>query len=153
MRRWVETGAVGSLFALSAAPFVALFPEPPAFGRRGAGIVAAAAVLAALGKTVRTAQPGRQRILRWAALLLAVTIGSIAVQIGLARTLPGGVLTLDILPAAFGLEGEDVGDALLYEGWLEVWLCCALAAALAIGLRRAAQPRRPSPPASAGPPA
>ena len=143
MRRWAETVAAGILLALAAAPFVVLFPEPPAFGRDAAAIVAAIAILAAAGASVRAAQPARRRILGCAALLLAVTAGSVAVHAALSRTLAGWVPTLGILPAVFGLEGEDIDDALIYEGWLEVWLCCALATALALalGLRRAARRR------------
>ena len=51
--------------------------------------------------------------------------------------------TLDMLPAIFGLQGEDIDDAILYEGWVELWLAVALATTLAPGLRRIARPRRP----------
>ncbi len=143
MRRWVETGVAGCMLALVATPFVGLFPEPPAFGQGAAGIAAAVAVLAMVGIAFRATQPKRRRILGWAAILLAITAGSIAARILLARTIEVEVPTLDMLPAIFGLQGEDIDDAILYEGWVELWLAVALATTLAFGLRRVARPRRP----------
>lgn len=45
--------------------------------------------------------------------------------------------TLDVIPKMFGLEGEDMNDAILYEIWLEIWLACAATVLLAAGLGRA----------------
>lgn len=155
MRRWAETAALGSMLALGAIPFVGLFPQPPAFGRGAAGIVAAFAIPAMMGTAFRATQPRRRRILGWAGILLTITAAAIAVRILLARTVEAKIPTLDILPALFGLEGEDIDDAVLYERWVEVWLGCALAAslvaALARGLRRPG-PATPPVPAVAAPP-
>lgn len=142
MRRWAEAVLVGLMLGLAAAPFVALFPEPPAFGRGAVGIVAVVAVLAAVGIASRAARSRRRRILRWAAALLAITVVSVVVRILLARTVAADIPTLDILPRLFGLEGEDIDDAFLFEGWLELWLGCAVAAALVVRVRRAARPLR-----------
>ena len=49
--------------------------------------------------------------------------------------------TLDLLPKLFGLEGEDMNDAVIYETWLELWLVCGLVVLLAVQIRR----RRPVP--------
>ncbi len=142
MRRWAETAAAAMLMALAAAPFVGLFPEPPAFGRCGAGIVAAAAILALTGLTFRAARPRRMRFLAWATVLLAVTTGATGAHILLASDITSKVPTLDILPKLFGLCGEEVNDAVLYEVWVELWLACALAAALVLICYRATR-RRP----------
>ena len=132
MRRWVEIVAVAICLALAAAPFVILFPEPPAFGRPAAGIVALVAILATLGAAYQAA-PRPTQILRRATILLAVTVAAVASRIQLAGDITAKVPTLDILPAVFGLQGEDVDDAVLYEVWVELWLGCAILAGLAIG--------------------
>jgi hypothetical protein len=145
MRRWAETVSAGGLVALAVTPFVALFPDPPAFGRGAAGIVAVVAILATVGTAFRATHPRRRRILAWACILLAITVASVAIRIVLARTMAADVATLDILPAVFGLQGEDIDDAVLYEGWLELWLGCGLVTTLVHGLHRAANARRPRP--------
>ncbi len=114
-------------------------PDPPAFGPPGAGVLAALAVLAMAGVAIRAEPPKRRRVLRTAALLLGVTVGATALSILLGRF--GAKLpTVDILPAVFGLAGEEVDDAILYERWVELWLACALVTALLILLRRIARP-------------
>ncbi len=69
MRRWFETGAVAGLFAMAAASFAALFPDPPAFGPAGAGILAGTAMLATVGAAFR-AEPRRRRGMLAAAVIL-----------------------------------------------------------------------------------
>ncbi len=150
------------MLALVAAPFVGLFPEPPAFGRGAVGIAAAVLVLATVGAAFRASIMRRKRIVGWAAILLAVTTASLAVRIAVARTVAADLPTLDILATILGLKGEDIDDAVLYEGWLEAWLGCGLvAAAAAWGWGAAARTRPPllrsprdvvAPPAEAGPP-
>ena len=142
MRRWGEIVGTGGLLILAAAPFVGLFPESPAFGRGAAGIVVIVAILATVGTAHRAAQARRRRIFACAALLFAVTVAAVGARILLAGDITAKVPTLDILPAVFGLTGEDVDDAVLYEVWVELWLGCALAAGLAIGLRQSTR-RRP----------
>ncbi len=136
MRRWFETAAVAGLFALAAAPFVALFPDPPAFGPAGAGILAGTAMLAMIGASFRAELRRRQGMLTAAMILLGITVAATVLNAMLASTtmrLP----TADLLVRLFGLEGEEVDDAVLYERWVELWLACALVAAmLTAGLRR-----------------
>ena len=151
LRRWSETATTAVLAALAAAPFVVLFPEPPAFGRRGAGIVMAVLILAMVGATFRAAQRRRRRFLASAALLLGITVGATTTCVLPAPNITAKVPTLDLLPGLFGLQGEDVDDAVLYEIWVELWLLCALFAALLLLLHRAisrcrAHPAPPAPP-------
>lgn len=141
MNRWLETAALAGLCAMAAAPFVALFPDPPAFGPAGAAILAGTAILAVIGVAAR-AEPWRRRhMLTPAAILLGTTIASIGLNAVLAATtmrLP----TADLMVRLFGLKGEEVDDAVLYERWVELWLACAsVAALLTTGLRRPLRPR------------
>ena len=133
--------AIGAVLTVVYLPFVVGFPEPPAFGRGAVAILAAFIVLATIGISYRTTGLRRIRIMRRAVILLAVTIASIALR----RILSGDdilmVPTLDLLPKLFGLEGEDMDDALIYETWLELWLACGLVVLLAAQARR----RRPVP--------
>ena len=46
------------------------------------------------------------------------------------------VPTFDLLPKLFGLEGEDMDDAFIYETWLELWLAWGLVVLLAVQARR-----------------
>ncbi len=138
MRRWAECASIAGLLAVAAIPFALLFPDPPAFGRAGIGILVALAVWATVGVAIRARPPKRRRILGTAVLLLGVTVAAIALNILLARTatkLP----TADMLPRLFGLEGEEIDDAVLYERWLELWLACALVAQI-VRLRWMTQP-------------
>ena len=137
----MQTVATGVALAASAAPFVALAPEPPAFGRGAAMIVASVAVLATVGTSWRAGAAQRVRIVRRAAAVLTVTVAAVGL-----RSLMGGhvvdVPTMDVLAKVFALQGEDMGDAVLYEVWLEIWLACASVLLVASGLRRALrQPR------------
>ncbi len=157
MSRWRETAALAGLCAMALAPLVALFPDPPAFGPAGAAILAVTAILAVIGVAVRADPRRRRRMLALAAILLGTTIASIGLNAALAATtlrLP----TADLLVRLFGLEGEEVDDAVLYERWVELWLACAiLAALLAAGLRKAMRPvpipSEPASPWEAEPPA
>lgn len=54
----------------------------------------------------------------------------------IARTGALTIPTINLLPRLFGLQGDDIGDAVLYEAWLEVWLVCAV---VVIGLDRTRQ--------------
>ena len=135
------TVATGVLLTFVSLPFVVGFPEPPAFGRGAVAILAAFIVLATIGISYRTTGLRRIRIMRRAVILLAVTLASIALR----RVLSGGDIlmmpTFDLLPRLFGLEGEDMEDAFIYETWLELWLACGLVVLLAAQARR----RRPVP--------
>lgn len=53
-----------------------------------------------------------------------------------------GVPTPDLLPRLFGLQGEDVDDAVLFEAWLELWLACAAGVAALAWARRTVTKRR-----------
>jgi hypothetical protein len=134
----VATGAVLTVVSL---PFVVGFPEPPAFGHGAVAILAAFAVLSTTGISYRTTSARRIVIMRRAVMLLAVTVASIALR----RMFSGDDIlmlpTLDLLPKLFGLKGEDIDDAFIYETWLELWLACGLVVLLAAQLRR----RRPVP--------
>jgi len=135
LRRSAGTVATGAFLALSAFPFVVLFPEPPAFGRSAAGIAAAFAILATVGTAFRTGQIQRTRIVRRSAVLFAVTAAAVALQVLLAGRIAATVPTMDILPNLFGLQGEDMDDAILYEAWVEIWLGCALLPLIVAGFR------------------
>lgn len=137
LRRWAGAVATGVFLALSAFPFVVLFPQPPAFGRSAAGIAAAFAILAPVGTAYRTGQIQRTRIVRRSASLFAVTAAALLLQMLLAGRIAATIPTMDVLPQLFGLQGEDMDDAILYEAWVEIWLGCALLPLLATGLRRA----------------
>ncbi len=130
------TVATGALLTVVSLPFVLGFPEPPAFGRGAVAILAAFAVLATIGISYRTTGTRRIRIMRRAALLLAVTVTSLALR----WMLSGGPIlmlpTLDLLPKLFGLEGEEIGDAFIYETWLEIWLACGLVVLLTVNAAR-----------------
>ncbi len=149
-KQWAEAVAAGILLALAATPFVAPFPEPPAFGRGAATIVATVPVLAVVGVTSRADPARRQRILRRAGLLLAISAAAVVARILLAGDISAKVPTADILPKLFALQGEDVDDAVLYEVWVELWLLCAAVTASAVALRRGR--RRPQGPAAPAPP-
>ena len=144
MRRWAETAAIGILLAVPALPFVILFPEPPAFGRGAATLVATVAILATVGTAFRAEPARRSRILRRAAILLAITLAAVIARILLAGDITARIPTADVLPRLFGLQGEDVDDAVLYEVWVELWIGCALVALAVIGMRRLAGRPRPS---------
>lgn len=130
------TVIIGALLTAVSFPFVVGFPEPPAFGRGAVAILAAFAILTTIGISYRTTGTRRILIMRRAAMLLAVTVASIALR----GMLSGGDIlmlpTLDLLPKLFGLEGEDMDDAFIYETWLEIWLVCGLAVLLAVQARR-----------------
>ncbi len=136
MRRWSGTLSIGAMLTIAAVPFVLLFPEPPAFGRGAATVVAVLAILAIMGTAFRAAPVQRAGIARRAAAGLAVTVSAVGLRILIAGH-AASVPTLDVLPKMFALQGEDVDDAVLYEVWLETWLACAAVGLGAIGLRRA----------------
>ncbi len=137
MSRWLDATVVGMLLMFAAAPFAALFPEPPAFGPQAVGTAALVGILAAVGTTAQAAPLRRKRLLGIAASLLGLTIAATAIRIVWATSVPAPVPTLDLLPKLFALQGEDIDDAVLYEGWLELWLGCALLVSAALGLPRA----------------
>lgn len=141
---WRGTIATAVLLAAAMLPFVALFPEPPAFGRGAVAIVAAFVILATIGTSIRTNGTRRARIMRCAAKLLAITTAAIGLRIllsGMILSIP----TPDLLPRLFDLRGEDIDGAFYYEVWLELWLVCALPVFLVAWTRRAARPP-PGPP-------
>jgi hypothetical protein len=143
VRVWLATLLIGAMLVLAAVPFVGLAPEPPAFGRGAVMIVAGVSILAILGTELRTGAAQRARIMRRSAAMLAVTWVSLVL-----RNLVAGydvlIPTMDLLPDLFGLQGEDVDDAFRFEGFLEIWLVCALALLAVAALRRAM--RRPTMP-------
>ncbi|MGI4797188.1 MAG: hypothetical protein ACRYG8_24675 [Janthinobacterium lividum] len=126
VRRWAETLATGTVLAIAAVPFIVLFPEPPHFGRGAMGLVAAFVIPATMGTAFRGNSAQRHRIMWRAVTALAVTVVSLLLRLVASRYL-NSVPTLEILPRLFSLEGEDIDDAFAYEGWLEIWLCCAAA--------------------------
>ncbi len=146
---WLQTLVIGAMLALSAVPFVGLAPEPPSFARGAATIAAVAAILATVGTSWRAGTVQRARIMRRAALILAMTVASLVVRSLVARYVP--IPTMDLLPHLFGLAGEDVDGAVLFEGWLEVWLACASLLLAGAGLRRALRRTAAANPASPGP--
>ena len=150
LRRWVQTLATGGMLAMSSIPFVALAPEPPAFGRGAVLIVFAVAVLAILGTVWRAGPAQRAATMHRAAAVLAVTLAAAALRI-LAAGHVAFIPTTDLIAQAFGLRGEDVDDAFLYEVWLEIWLACAAALIVGGGLRRALRQPRAVAGALAGP--
>jgi hypothetical protein len=127
---------MGSLLAGAALPFVALFPEPPAFGRAAAGITAAVVILAVMGPCFSGENARQVRTLRRAALLFITTLTAVALRILLARKGWGMLPTIDLLPGLFGLEGEDIDDAVLYEAWVELWLACGAGVVVLDWVRR-----------------
>ena len=136
MRRWVETAAAAGLFALAAAPFVVLFPDSAAFGTFGSGILTGTATLVMVGAASRAEPQRRREMLIAAAILLGITVTATVLNVILA-SMTVRLPTADLLVRLFGLEGEEVDDAILYERWVELWLACALVAAmLTAGLRR-----------------
>ena len=129
------TATIGLILVAAAFPLVVLFPEPPAFGRGAAGLAATVCVLATVGTAFRAGPAQRTRILCGAAILLAITVAAVTGNILLSGRLT--VPTVDLLPRLFGLEGEDIDDAVLYEAFVELWIGCALLAGIAFGLLRA----------------
>ena len=127
---------IGLLLVGAVLPFVALFPEPPAFGRAAAGITAAVVILAVMGPCF-SGEDGRQvRTLRRATLLFITTLTAVALRILLVREGWGSLPTIDVLPGLFGLEGEDIDDAVLYEAWVELWLACGAGVVVLDRVRR-----------------
>jgi hypothetical protein len=77
-------------------------------------IVAGVAILAILGTVYRAGTARRTRIMRGSAAMLAVTWASLMLR----NLVAGSVLiipTMDLLPGLFGLRGEDVDGAFLFE--------------------------------------
>lgn len=124
VRRWDETLATGVMLAVAALPFIVLFPEPPHFGRAAMGLLATFIIPATMGTGYRARPVRRTRIMRRAALVLAVTVASIVLRIMLSGHITD-VPTIDGLAWLFGLEGEDIDDSVTCEAWLEIWLACA----------------------------
>jgi hypothetical protein len=149
LRRWLQTLAIGAMLALAAVPFIGLAPEPPFFGRGAATIMAAVAILATMGTSWRAGTVKRARIMRRAAAVLAVTVASLVLRSLVASYV--FIPTMDLLPQLFGLQGEDVDNAFLFEGWLEVWLACASVLLAVAGLRRAIRRPAAASPATPGP--
>ncbi len=137
------------MLALAAIPFVGLAPEPPFFGRGAATIMAAVAILATMGTSWRAGTVRRARIMRRAIAVLAVTVASLVLRSLVASYVL--IPTMDLLPQLFGLQGEDVDDAFLFEGWLEVWLACASVLLAVAGLCRAIRRPAAASPAIPGP--
>jgi hypothetical protein len=136
VRVWLATLAIGAMLVLAAVPFVGLAPEPPAFTRGAVMIVAGVAILAILGTAWRAEAAQRARIMRRSAAMLAVTWASILLR----NFIAGYVVVIpafDLVPWLFGLQGEDMDGGFMFEGWLEIWLVCALALLAVAALRRA----------------
>ncbi|RYY10326.1 MAG: hypothetical protein EON55_16590 [Alphaproteobacteria bacterium] len=149
MRRWVETLATGTVLGIAAIPFIALFPEPPYFGRGAMGLIAAFVIPAVMGTAYRSDPARRRRILWRMMAVLAITVISLLLRIMAPRYF-ASIPTPDILPRLFGLGGEDIDDAVIYEAWLEAWLCCAAAIVIptvwhAAVARVRAKPKPPGP--------
>ena len=135
-RRWLETAVAGVFLTGAALPFAVFFPEPPAFGPEVVAIAAAAGILASLGMALRATPARRRSMLRGAALLLGLTVGATAIHILRVRDLATRIPTADLLATLFGLQGEDIDDAVLYEEWVELWLGCSLVVFAAMSLSR-----------------
>ncbi len=129
--------AVSVLLTCAAVPFVVLFPEPPAFGPEAVGIAAAAGILALLGSAWRAKPARRRSMILGATVLLGLTSAATALHILWATELAASIPTADLLAKLFGLQGEDIDDAVLYEEWIELWLGCALLASAVMLLPRA----------------
>lgn len=148
--RWVRPLATGAMLAVSSVPFVILAPEPPAFGRGAVLIVVAVTVLAVLGTSWRAGLARQAAIMRRAAAVLTVTLATVALRnlvVGHVTSIP----TLDLIAQVFGLQGEDMDDAFLFEVWVELWLACAAVLLVAGGLHRAMGRSRPAGVAPPGP--
>ena len=135
LKCWGETLATGAMLAIVAFPFVLLFPEPPHFGRAAMGLLATCIVPATMGTCYRAGPARRTRIMRRAAIVLAVTVASVLLRIMVSHHL-AAIPTIDGLAWLFGLEGEDIDDAFAYEAWLEIWLACVAVVALLPVARR-----------------
>ncbi len=138
--RLPATTAIAGLLVAVAFPFFVLFPDPPVFGPQSLFLAATFAIVATLATAWRAEPGGRWCILRRAGALFGVT----AATTGSGMALHGGIPlipTPDLLPALFGLHGEDIDGAILFEAWCEMWLGWALVAVL---LARCLQ-RRPAP--------
>ncbi len=121
-------------------PFIVLFPDPPAFGPESLLLLAVFGVVATLATGWRAERPERGRILRRAGVLFGVTAAATVSSMALRGGVPA-VPTLDLLPALFGLRGEDVDAVIRFEAWCELWLGWGLVATLLV-LRLL---RRPAP--------
>ena len=137
--RLATVAAVAGLLVAAVLPFVVLFPDPPAFGPESV-LLAAFATVAAGATAWRAERTERPRILRQASVLFGVTAATAVSSMVLGGGIPL-VPTLDLLPALFGLHGEDADAAILFEAWCELWLVWALVAVLLAWLL----PRRPAP--------
>ncbi len=141
MRRTLDMLATVLLLTAAAAPAAILFPQPPVFGPQTVGIAAAFGILATAGIVFRATPARRRRVLTGATVLLGLTVGATAIHILWVRVIPAEIPTADLLPKLFGLQGEDIDDALIYEEWVEMWLACALLVC-AVMLMRAVRRRR-----------
>ena len=128
LERLTTTAATAVLLAAAAFPFVVLFPDPPAFGPEALALAAAFATVATLAMAWRAERAGRTRILRQAAAAFAATAATAATNIMLRGDVP--VPILDLLPGLFGLDGEDVDNAILFEMSCEFWLFWAVVISL-----------------------
>ena len=137
--RLAGTTAIAGLLAATVTPLIVLFPDPPAFGPESLLLLAAFAIIATSATAWRTDRVGRRRILRRAGVLFGVTAATTVSSMALRGGVPS-VPTLDLLPALFGLRGEDVDAAIRFEAWCELWLGWALIAALLARFL----PRRPA---------
>ena len=122
--RVAATALTAGLLGAVAFPFVVLFPDPPAFGPEALILLATFAIVATIATTWRAEWLRRQHILHRAAVLFVVTAATTLTNIALHGD--AGLPMLDLLPDAFGLVGEDVDMAILFQSWCELWLIWAV---------------------------
>lgn len=131
-------GTAGLVLLLMAAfgPMVVLLPQPPHDLRAAGGVTLAAGIAAAGWRYVHADTRGRRHMLgaaTWFCLVTAATVGTAIALQPLLVTIP----VLDVLPRVFGLQGEDITDAILFEAWFELWLLCLAVSGAALLSARA----------------
>lgn len=133
-------GGVGLivLLVLALGPMVMLLPEPPAHLRVIGGAALAAGLGGAVWRHAQTSLRVRRSMRATAAWLCLVTVAATAANIVLQPVF-STVPTLDVLPWAFGLQGEDIDDAVLFEAWFELWLLCLAVSGAPLLLARVAR--------------
>lgn len=111
------------LLVLAFGPMVVLLPHPPAYLQAVGGAVLVAGVGLAVRRHIRATPQGHRTMRTAAAVLCLATVAATAANIALQPVFVT-VPTFDVLPWAFGLQGEDINDAVLFEVWFELWLLC-----------------------------